>query len=124
MSTYSAPVLGTVTLPGISTYTETYYYRQVITTQADGAVYVGAISGGTAKHDYTLGWQNITTANRTAIETAIAQIGTAYAANNFTTPTGGTVTVTRHPQQPGLSWEATDSLGTLYWSGSMMLREV
>lgn len=124
MATYTTPVLGSVTLPEISGYREIEYYRQTVTELASGTVVIDAISGGTAKHDYRLQWQNATTDGKATVETAWATIGTAYTSNNFTTPTGGTVTVTRHPDQPGLSWEAIDSLGTLYWSGEMLLREV
>ena len=124
MATYSAPVLGSVTLPDISAYTESEYYRQTVTELSSGTVVIDAISGGTAKHDYRLSWQYCTTDNKATIEGAWATVGSAYTADNFTTPTGGTVTVTRHPDQPGLTWEAIDSLGTLYWSGDLLLREV
>ena len=122
MATYSTPTLGTVTLPDISQYSVTTAYREVLTVVADGALYVDSISGGTAKHDYTMRFDQITSASRTTTELALAEVATASA--SFVNPEGGTVTVTRHPDQPGIVWEATDSVGTLYWSGTMKLREV
>ena len=117
------PTIPPYVLENICGYAETYRTREKWRTLADGAVWVDRLNTS-SKRDFRLDFCNITTAQKDTIGSAFGKVITDNGTATYTSPANLTYTVTVHPQQPGLSWEATDSLGTLYWTGSMMLREV
>jgi len=105
-------------------YSETLLYRGASLEMADGTV-VWDLVNTDAKHEFTLKWEGLTSAERATIETAFAAIKSSYSASNFTAPTGSSYTVTRHPSQDTLEWQATIIAGnTLRWSTTLKLREV
>ena len=123
----TTPVLGGQTLkdPAVDGgYKEEIIYRGASVTMADGSIKFDLVQA-TAKHEFTLKWTAMTSAQKTTLETAFATIKTSYSNNNFTAPTGTQYTVTRHDSQGTLKWDSDIIAGnTLRWGTSLKLREV
>lgn len=120
-----APILAGTTLVNVSAnkgFSYSVEYRGSMQALADGTTQIDLVSD-TAKRTFTLTWKNITTAQKTTIETAFNAIRKASGA--FTAPDGQTATVMRDPSQKKLNWDTeVHGDGSYRWSGSMTLVEV
>lgn len=117
----TAPTLGGTTLPYPSGYRERVGYRGAFSEMADGTVAVDLVNVN-AKREFTVTWRAITAANKTTIETAFATVKNASA--TFLAPTNTSYTVTRHPDQAEIEFEAIkQNSTTLRFNVEMRLRE-
>lgn len=121
----ATPALAGTTLVQVSAnrgFSYSIEYRGSMTTLADGSLQTDLVVD-TAKRTFTLSWKNITSTQKTAIETAFNAIRKASGA--FTAPDGQTATVTRSPQQKEIKWDTeVNASGVYLWSGSLTLVEV
>lgn len=119
------PVLAGNTLAQVSVNRGFSYstgYRGATQDLADGSTQFDLVNDD-AKRTFTLTWKNITSAQKTQIETALNAI--RKTSGSFTAPDGQTATVIRDPAQKALTWEPeTKGDGTYLWSGSLTLVEV
>ncbi len=121
----AAPILAGNTLAQVSAnrgFSYSIEYRGSMQVLADGSLQTDLVVD-TAKRTFTLSWKNITSAQKTTIETAFhaARKGSV----TFTAPDGQTANVTRSAQQKDLKWDTElKGDGSLLWSGSMTLVEV
>ena len=90
MSTYSAPVLNSVTLPDPFEYQEFAGVRGAVTTVADGTTRWQLLQSG-AKKRFLMRWRNLTSAQKTVLETALLAASTA--SKTLVAPDGESYTV-------------------------------
>lgn len=115
------PTLGGVGLPYPSSYSERVSYRGGSSEMADGTVAFDLVSTS-QKREFTLGWKGLTDAQRGAVLGGYAAVQSASA--TFLSPANTSYTVTRHPEQGELEFEAVkQNSTTLRWSVTMRLRE-
>jgi hypothetical protein len=120
----TAPVLAGSTLAHVASYKETPILRGAPAEMADGSVRFELVQSG-AKRDFVLSYDMLTTAQKATLITAWTALATSYSASNFTSIDGTTYTVTRHPDQKELAFDAVSAAGpTLYWKAELKLREV
>lgn len=121
----ATPALAGTTLAQVSAtrgFSYSVEYRGSMTVLADGSLQTDLVVD-TAKRTFVLTWKNITSTQKTAIETAFNAIRKASGA--FTAPDGQTATVTRSPQQKEIKWDTeVHGDGSYRWSGSLTLVEV
>jgi hypothetical protein len=118
------PVLGGTTMPQIARtdgYSERVELRGSDIVMASGALATDLVNS-TAKRKFELRWKGMTEAQVTTIETAWATVKTA--STSFTSPRGGSFTVTRDEgsKEIELRWYGAGS--TIRADVSMKLREV
>ena len=113
--------LGGQTLPEPYTYVVTRDYRGGMMLTASGALVEDVLSG-TAKHTWTIGFRDVTSAQRSAMETAFAAIVGASA--TFVDYEGNSKTVTRSDSQRALIWEYSRTAGGIRYATTLELREV
>jgi hypothetical protein len=121
----AAPILAGTTLVNVSAnkgFSYSVEYRGSMQALADGTTQIDLVSDS-AKRTFVLAWKNITTAQKTTIETAFNAIRKASGA--FTAPDGQTATVMRSVNQKGITWDTEiHGDGSYRWSGSLTLVEV
>lgn len=116
--------LGGVTLPHVEPegYTEGYGYRGADREMLDGTVHTALVTA-TAKRTFELRWRELTESQVTTLRSAFATVSSASA--SFTTPLGGTYTVTREVGFFALDIQWRSSRGSVgRASATMRLREV
>lgn len=117
----TTPTLGGTSLPSPSGYNERVGYRGAPSEMADGTLAWDLVNTN-AKREFTVIWRAITAANKTTIETAFATVKSASA--TFLSPTNVSYTVTRHPEQAEIEFEAVkQNSTTLRFNVEMRLRE-
>lgn len=117
----SAPVLAGQTLPYPRTYKKTAVWRSGATTTADGTVSHDLVNDS-VKYRFEMTWQNATESGIGNLETAYAAMGTSPV--TFVDTMGDTYTVTRSPDDTGLTVDWTAIRGSYYGSTSIVLIEV
>ena len=117
----SAPVLAGQTLPYPRTYKKTAVWRSGATTTADGTVSHDLVKDS-VKYRFEMTWQIATETGIGYIETAYGSMGTSPV--TFTDTTGDSYTVTRPPDDTGLTVDWTTIRGTYSGSTSIVLIEV
>lgn len=116
------PVLGAVTLPWPSEYSEPYGYRGASVEMANGTLAFDLVNPN-SKRNFSLTWTHLTDAQRATVHTAFDTTKTASV--TFVAPTGSSYTVTRAANQNELKWSLREAAGGVFrWSTSMKLREV
>lgn len=113
--------LGGQTLPDPYTYEVERDYRGGMQLTASGAL-VEDVVNATAKHTWTMAFRNVTSAQRTAVETAFAAIVGQSA--TFVDIDGATKAVTRSDTQRALTWEYSRTAGGIRYATTLVLREV
>lgn len=119
----TAPVLNSVTLPHVSGYTERVLYLGSRTQLANGTLRSNFVNTN-AKRIFVMQWRGLSDAQcatlRTAFDWAIKNN------SSFTSPNGGTFTVTLDTGQGEMVFEPVrrGASTTLVWSTSLVLREV
>ena len=113
--------LGGQTLPDPYSYEVDRDYRGGIMLTASGAL-VEDVINATAKHEWTMEFRNVTSAQRSALETAFAAIVGQSA--TFVDIDGASKTVTRSDTQRSLKWSYSRTGLGLRYSTSLVLREV
>lgn len=120
-----APILDSNTMAPVyyqKGFSYTAEYRGAFIQLASGS-YVTDLVDGTVKRTFTLTWKNITSTQKTTIETAWASVKMVSKA--FTAPDSQTATVIRDPSQKQLKWDSElTGTGDLLWSTTMVLIEV
>ena len=117
----TAPTLGGTTLPDPSGYRERVGYRGAPSEMADGTLAWDLVNVN-AKREFTITWKALTAANKTTLETAFATVKSASA--TFLAPTNVSYTVTRHPEQGDIEFEAIkQNSTTLRYNVTLQLRE-
>ncbi|MFN8493141.1 MAG: hypothetical protein U0350_36395 [Caldilineaceae bacterium] len=119
-----APSLAGYTLAPPSAYDEEDVIRGGVGTMADGSVYFEVVTTTTTKREFALGWEMATDTQLAIIRMAWTAIATSYSSNNFISLTGGTYTVTRHPDQKLFKVSAVKTAQGVRWKVSLRLREV
>ena len=122
MTTYTAPVLNSVTLPSPDQYEEYVGVRGGTTVLADGSLRRQLVQSGN-KRRFVLGWTRLTGTQKTTLETALNSA--ASASRSFTAPTGSAYTVVLDQGADELQFTAyTLADGTmLFKAGPFTLRE-
>lgn len=113
--------LGGQTLPDPYSYDVERDYRSGIMLTASGAL-VEDVIDATAKHAWTMEFRNVTSAQRTAMETAFAAIVGQSA--TFVDLDGASKTVTRSDAQRSLKWSYSRTGMGLRYATTLVLREV
>jgi hypothetical protein len=113
--------LGGQTLPDPYRYDVERDYRGGVIITASGALVEDVINAN-AKHVWTMAFRNVTSTQRTAVETAFAAIVGASA--TFVDIDGNTKTVTRHESQRSITWEHSRTAGGIRYATTLVLREV
>lgn len=117
----TAPTLGGTTLPYPSGYRERVGYRGAFSEMADGTVAVDLVNTN-AKREFTVVFKGLSGTDKGTVETAFATVKSASA--TFLSPTNVSYTVTRHPDQPEIEWEALKvNSTTLRFNVELRLRE-
>jgi hypothetical protein len=120
----TTPALGGTTLPQVGSsdsYTETLQLRGSDVIMASGALKTDLVTT-TAKRRFELRWKGLTEAQVSTVETAWATVKTATAA--FTSPRGGSFTVTHDDGAMELVQTWYKGGGVLRADITMRLREV
>jgi hypothetical protein len=120
----TTPSLGGTTLPQIARadgYTERLELRGVDVVMASGAMATDLVNS-TAKRKFELRWKALTESQVTTLETAWATVKTASV--SFTSPRGGTFTVTRDVESKELELKWYGAGTGMRADASMKLREV
>jgi hypothetical protein len=123
----SKPIIGSVTLPHLSEYSESVGFRGGHLILASGSVVYDVVNTS-AKRTFRLSWKALTTTEKDDVMDAYNLLKISPA--SYVGPEGGTpVQVTRSEQQGELDWESVSvSNGQngqiLMWSTTLMLREV
>lgn len=116
--------LGGVTLPHVEPegYDEYYGYRGADREMLDGSVATSLVTAS-VKRRFELRWRELTESQVTTLRTAFATVSTSSA--SFTTPMGGTYTVTRDVGffELDIKWKSRRAVGKAS-SVTMKLREV
>lgn len=129
MATPVAPKYGagptTLPQPGIDGFTERWEYRGSSRIMADGSITTDLVATG-LKRAWSLTYTNVTTAQRTTIQTFITTL--AGGSTTFYPPqeTGGTTsyTVTRDENLTPIEWTTIrDGAGNFLHSVTILLRE-
>lgn len=115
---YTQPVVGSITLPHISGCSLEVEHRGSMVEMADGSVAFDVVAAD--KQTWTLKWQTLTDTDKGTIESVWTSLATASAA--MTTPTGGSITVTRSNRAP--KFEAQFAAAGLRWDVELEFREV
>lgn len=76
------------------------------------------------KREFTLSWVLLDDSDKNSIDDAYAELLSAPTSSNFTSPAGGTYTVTPPPGNPPIEWEYLEAPAGAKWSGTMRLREI
>lgn len=119
----TTPALGGTTLPQVAWngYDETPGYRGADTIMASGAMVTDLISTS-LKRSFELRWVGLSEAQVTTVLTAFATVDSGSA--SFTSPVGGSHTVTREVGQLAINVNWYTAAGTLRADVTMRLREV
>jgi hypothetical protein len=120
----TTPALGGTTLPQVGSsdsYTETLELRGSDVIMASGAMKTDLVTS-TAKRKFELRWKGLTEAQVATVETAWATVYTASV--SFTSPRGGSFTVTRDNGANALDLQWYKGGGVLRADCTMRLREV
>lgn len=118
---FSAPVLGSYTLPIPSGYEQEDAPRGASVQLANGDIGWDLVS--TNKRVFRLSWDAITATEVATLRSAFAAIGSASA--SYTPPEGGSaVTVRRSPTKPSLVVRRVPNLAWERYSTDLELREV
>lgn len=120
----TTPVLGGTTLPQVARndgYSETLELRGADTIMASGALHTDLVQSS-GKRRFSLSWKAMTEAQVTTIETAWATVKNASV--SFTSPRGGSFTVTRDVDAKELELKWYGAGNTIRADVGMRLREV
>lgn len=119
------PVLGGITLPRVSEYSEAIGYRGAPAIMADGSAQF-EVTNTNQKRVFSLTWNGITTAQKTTITTAYDTVRDSTASFTLPVHTGSPVivNVTRSEQQDKLDFKAISIPNEVLWQVTMLLREV
>lgn len=120
----TTPALGGTTLPQVGSsdsYNETLELRGSDVVMASGAMKTDLVASS-AKRKFELRWKGLTEANVSTVETAWATVKTASV--SFTSPRGGSFTVTRDLSAMALDISWYKGGGVLRADVTMRLREV
>jgi hypothetical protein len=120
---YSAPTLASNTLAHPTSYTVRRGYRGGQSIMADGSLSTDLVSA-TAKRTWDLGWDALTDAQRTTLQTAFDAIENT--SGTYVDIDGTSYTVTLDEGDIGLEFEAVKVAGSgnMRWRTSLQLRQV
>ena len=121
MTTYSAPILNSVTLPHIAKddgYTEWVGVRGGTTILADGTLRRQLVQSAN-KRRFALRWKALTGTQKTAIETALNSAGSGSV--SFTAPTGTAYTVRLDESGDEIQFEAYITAGEMKFNTTPLL---
>lgn len=108
------------TLPDPNAYTVEIAYRGGASALADGTAQFDIINA-TAKRTFAITWRYLTSAQRSALETAWASLKTSTA--TFVDYSGSSYTVARDPSAPSLKFTGNPAPGGARWTIQIQLVE-